>query len=102
MKKNVLKGLPEGAIEAVAARFKALGEVSRLKIIQALHTREMSVTEIVEETELSQPNVSRHLSVLASTKLIGKRKDGSSALYRIIDQNLNEICSIVCKSVKSN
>ena len=96
MKKNVLKGLPEGAIEAVAARFKALGEVSRLKIIQALHTREMSVTEIVEETEL------RHLSVLASTKLIGKRKDGSSALYRIIDQNLNEICSIVCKSVKSN
>lgn len=99
MGKNALKNLPEGTIDKVATRFRALGEVSRLQIIRALQSGEKNVTDLVNLTKLSQPNVSRHLSVLVVAGLVGRRKDGSNVLYRIIDQHLSEICGMVCKSV---
>lgn len=99
MAKNALKNISPDKIEAVANRFRALGEVSRLYIIQALQAGEKNVTEIVEITGLSQPNVSRHLGVLINTGLIGRRKDGLNVVYRIVDDHLSEICAIVCKSV---
>ena len=99
MSKNALKNMPQEAVEHIALRFRALGEVSRLSIIQTLQSGEMNVTDLVSKTNLSQPNVSRHLSVLVSAGLVGRRKDGLNVLYRIIDESLAEICAIVCKSV---
>lgn len=99
MKKESLKSVSDETIEAVAGRFRALGEVSRLRLIQALQSGEKSVTDLVERTGLSQPNASRHLAVLVTAGLIGRRKDGLNVLYRVIDENLSEICEIVCKSV---
>ena len=99
MSRNALKKLPAETIEAVAERFRALGEVSRLNIIQALQSGEKSVGDLVRITALSQPNVSRHLSVLATAGLVGRRKDGLNVLYRVVDEHLAEICAIVCKSV---
>ena len=99
MTQNALKNLPPEFVEAVAERFRALGEVSRLAIVQALQSGEKNVTELVEITGLSQPNVSRHLSVLVIAGLVGRRKEGLNVLYRVVDQHLAEICAIVCKSV---
>lgn len=99
MSKNPLKNLSSETMETIAARFRALGEASRLQLIQALHAGEKNVTDLVEVTGLSQPNVSRHLAVLVTAGLIGRRKDGLNVLYRIVDQNLLDICTIVCRSV---
>ena len=101
MSKNPLKTLRGDEFEEIASRFRALSEASRLKIIAALQSGEKNVTELVEQTSLSQPNVSRHLSVLVVSGLIGRRKDGSNVLYRVIDKSLSEICSVVCKSICS-
>ena len=99
MTKNPLKSLSTESMDAVAARFRALGEVSRLQLVQVLHNGERSVTDLVELTGLSQPNVSRHLAVLVTAGIIGRRKDGLNVLYRIVDESLADICSIVCKIV---
>ncbi|MBX7143701.1 MAG: metalloregulator ArsR/SmtB family transcription factor [Oligoflexia bacterium] len=99
MTKNALKNLQPDALEAVAMRFRALGEPSRLLILQVLQVGEVNVTDLVKMTGLSQPNVSRHLSVLVNAGLVGRRKDGLNVLYRVVDENLTEICSIVCRSV---
>jgi len=101
MTKNPLKSLSADTMETVAARFRALGEVSRLQLVQALHGGEKNVTDLVELTGLSQPNVSRHLSVLVTAGLIGRRKNGLNVLYRVVDESLADICAIVCKSVSS-
>lgn len=102
MTKHTLKHMPAEAIEEVAVRFRALGEVSRLCIIQALQSGETNVTDLVARTGLSQPNVSRHLSVLVAAGLVGRRKDGLNVLYRVVDEHLAEICAIVCKSVSAS
>ena len=101
MTKNPLKSLSADNMEPVAARFRALGEVSRLQLVQALNSGEKNVTELVELTGLSQPNVSRHLAVLVTTRLIGRRKDGLNVLYSIVDESLADICASVCKSVSA-
>ena len=99
MPKNALKSLPDDAFEAIALRFRALGEVSRLRIVEALQSGEKSVTELVESTGLSQPNASRHLQVLVAAGLIGRKKNGLKMLYRIVDETLSDVCAIVCRRV---
>lgn len=95
-KSSILKG----NLDVIANRFRALSEVSRLKIVQCLQDGEKNVTEIVESTGLSQPNVSRHLQILVQAGLIGRKKDGLSVLYKITDKTLSKICKIVCESLE--
>ena len=56
--------LSDQALELVAARFRILGEANRLKLVRALQPCELSVTQLVEATRLTQANVSRHLQTL--------------------------------------
>lgn len=98
MQRKNLKPKSDQMLEEMALRFKALSEVNRLKIVERLQVSELSVNQIVEATGLSQPNVSRHLSVLTAAKLIGRRKVGLSVLYRITDESLKKICAAVCAS----
>lgn len=93
--------LSEQLLKALAARFLALGEVSRLKIIQELQQKECSVSELVEKTALQQSNVSRHLKVLTDVGLLKSRKVGVSVRYSIADTTLNEVCRIVCRGIAS-
>ena len=102
MGKTSLKSMSFEAIDAVAMRFRALSEVSRLYIVQALQSGEKNVSDLVELTGLSQPNVSRHLSILVTSGLIGKRKEGLNVVYKIIDEHLEDLCAIVCKSVSAH
>jgi len=92
--------LSDGALELIAHRFKALSESSRLKLIHALESGEMSVSELVEKTGLTQANASRHLQVLIETGILKRRKSGLSVLYTIADQSIFDLCEMVCGSVQ--
>ncbi|TPD54706.1 MAG: ArsR family transcriptional regulator, partial [Thalassolituus maritimus] len=48
-------------LELIAQRFRLLSDPMRLKILHQLQSGEKSVTELVENTGASQPNVSKHL-----------------------------------------
>lgn len=101
MVKSAIKLITEDVIEDVANRFRALGEANRLRIVRSLQNGEKNVTELVNQTGMSQPNVSRHLLVLLNSGLIGRRKEGLNVMYRITDKSLAQLCEIVCKSVSS-
>ncbi|MBX7137442.1 MAG: metalloregulator ArsR/SmtB family transcription factor [Oligoflexia bacterium] len=97
MAKAALKRLSDSEFEHIAAHFRALSEVSRLRIVAALQSGEHNVTELVEITGLSQPNVSRHLQILLNTGLVERKKRGLNALYQIADESLMELCGVVCR-----
>jgi len=92
--------LSDAAIELIAARFRALSEPTRLKLLIALERGEKNVTELVKATGATQTNVSRQLSVLTTAGLLARRKSGLSVLYRIADPGIFEMCSHVCKSLQ--
>lgn len=88
------------AFERVAERFKILSEPMRLKLIYALMNGEKTVSELVEETGGLQANVSKHLGMLLDEGVVGRRKQGLKAYYRITDSSVYELCDLVCGSIQ--
>lgn len=91
--------LSEAALEQVAERFKALSEPMRLKLLYALMDGEKSVSQLVQETGGLQANVSKHLGILLDAGVVGRRKQGLKACYRIADESIFELCDLVCNSL---
>lgn len=93
--------LPEDpALDLIAARFRVLGESSRLKLIHALEDGEKNVTELVAVCGLAQANASRHLQTLSEAGILGRRRDGSNVFYFIADPGILELCEHVCGSLR--
>lgn len=78
---------PETA-ELFAERFRALGDPTRLLILDLLRRQgETAVGKIAAQIGGSQQNVSKHLSVLRAQRLVGRRKQGTSTLYRVAERD---------------
>jgi DNA-binding transcriptional ArsR family regulator len=88
--------LTEQALGLVAARFRALGEPSRLRLLTALMDGERSVQALVAETGFEQPNVSRHLALLRREGIVERRGEANRAYYRIRDRTVVVLCRMVC------
>ena len=91
--------LTDRARERMAARFRALGEPTRLNILERLFRAPGSVGEILEYVGGTQANVSKHLGVLRSQGLVGRRKQGNRTVYSIADPSLERICAVVCAAL---
>lgn len=90
------KALSTEQLSHIAERFKALGESSRLEILQALRQGERTVTEILSTTGLGQANASRHLQVLFAAGLVQRRKEGPNTWYRLADPDVLKLCELMC------
>jgi DNA-binding transcriptional ArsR family regulator len=94
-----LTDLPPAALEHVAHYFRTLSEPTRLRILNALGTEQLSVGEIAEQVESSVANVSRHLAQMAQQGLVAREQQGNSVLYRIDDPSVHQLCDLVCGSI---
>ncbi|PAB57888.1 ArsR/SmtB family transcription factor [Anaeromicrobium sediminis] len=63
--------------------FKALGDENRLRILNLLMYDELCVCEIEVLLEMTQSNVSRHLSKLKDVNLISSSKDAQWVHYKL-------------------
>ena len=63
--------------------FKALGDPTRLGIMQMLTGKEMCVCEIIEAFDKSQPAISHHLKILKQAGLLSEAREGKWIMYRI-------------------
>ena len=62
----------------------AVGEPNRRLLLRLLHQAgEATVTELVDVSGLRQPQVSKHLKVLAGASLVAARADGRRRHYRL-------------------
>lgn len=80
--------MPASFADALALRgklFRGLADPSRLAILEALRQGERTVSEIVEATGLSQPNVSNHLGCLRECGLVVSIQQGRYVRYQLSD-----------------
>lgn len=68
--------------------FKALSDTTRQEILQLLEDQSYTVGEIVAKFDLSQPTISRHLSVLKEADLVIDQRRGQNVIYRLNDNSL--------------
>jgi DNA-binding transcriptional ArsR family regulator len=93
--------LPEDLAELIARRFRALSEPLRVRILDLLRDRELSVNEIADQLEAGQQNVSKHLALLVESGMLTRRKDGTHVYYRIADEGVFALCEQVCGSLQA-
>jgi DNA-binding transcriptional ArsR family regulator len=83
-------------LEMVAARFKALAEPTRLRILSVLREGERTVSELVGATGLGQANVSKHLQILHDLSFVRRRREGLYTVYSLADTDVFTLCDLMC------
>lgn len=76
--------------------FEAVADPNRRKIMDLLLTAQvagsdLTVTELVQQTGLGQPTVSKHLKTLREAGLVSAREDGQKRFYSLTPEPLEEI-----------
>ncbi len=75
--------------------FKALADPIRLKIIDFIADSEKCVCEIVEQLDIIQPLVSRHLRILRESGIVTYRRNGTKKMYKLSHKKIKEIIDLL-------
>ena len=81
--------------------FSALSDPNRQKILEQLKQKEMSVTEILENLNITMATLSHHLDILKRADLVSGRRAGQKIIYSLNLSVLDEICEKVVKLLKT-
>jgi ArsR family transcriptional regulator len=71
----------------LADRFQAVSDPTRLRILALVSRMELSVGELAQLLEQSQPRVSRHVRILADAGIVERRKEGSWVFLALGDSS---------------
>jgi len=70
-------------MDSLDSAFFALSDPTRRAILARLATGDLTVMELAEPFEMSQPAISRHLRVLEDARLISRRVEGTTRPCRL-------------------
>lgn len=90
----------DDSIIKISEIIKALGHPARLEVLFLLNKKKekMSVTRIHESLGLTQPETSRHLTVMKNGSVLNCEKAGSNSYYSINDKHPFISCIATCMS----
>jgi len=77
--------------ELLLQRFQALGEETRLRILQLLTSGERCVCELQDDLDAAQSRLSFHLKKLKDAGLVSDRRDGRWVYYTLVPEALEEM-----------
>ncbi len=81
---------PLTAPQAVIRLHRALGDETRLKILKLLAGRDLYLTEIAQQLELSKPTIKHHLALLRSAGLVTITESGTVVYYSLRRNRLDD------------
>ena len=67
---------------------KTLSNPIRLEILNLLRLEELSVSNLIAKTKLSQANISQHLSIMKSRGIVDSRREGNQIYYKIVNKKI--------------
>lgn len=81
--------------------FKAVGDKNRLRILKMLEQKDMCVCELSAALSITQPSVSKHLSLLKEAGLVADERDGQWIEYSLCQEKVNQYAPVILKQLKS-
>jgi DNA-binding transcriptional ArsR family regulator len=79
------------AVQGLADTFSALGDPTRVRILDVLSHGELCVCDLAAVLSLSQSAVSHQLRLLRGLRLVRPRRDGRVVFYSLDDQHIMSI-----------
>jgi DNA-binding transcriptional ArsR family regulator len=80
---------------SVLAKFQALSNETRFKIVELVREREMAAGTIARRFNLTRPAVSQHITILREAGLLDERRVGAQRLYVVRSEGFNELVKYV-------
>ena len=81
-------------LESLTQMFSIFSDMTRLRIICEIGGGELSVSEICEKLQMSQPAISHQLRILKSARVAKSRREGRNILYSLEDSHVLEMLSM--------
>ena len=74
---------------------KVFSNPIRLEILNLLRDKEMSVTELINKSKLSQANISQHLSIMKSKGIVISNRNGKNIYYKLSNSKITKAFDII-------
>jgi ArsR family transcriptional regulator, lead/cadmium/zinc/bismuth-responsive transcriptional repressor len=83
--------ISEGEVIALAETFRALGDSTRVRILDALSKAELCVCDLAALLSLSESAVSHQLRLLRGMRLVRPRREGRLMFYALDDHHILDL-----------
>ena len=94
------RALDNAITEDLSQTFKALGDISRLKILWALEHEEMCVCDLAALLGITESAVSHQLRLLRTLRLVRNRREGTILYYRLADSHVSQLVRIALEHIQ--
>jgi len=81
--------------EMHAEMCKVFSNPTRLEILNLLKDKELSVTDMIKRTELSQANISQHLSIMRAKGIVISNRKGKNIYYELSNPKIIKAFDII-------
>ena len=88
--------------DALSRYFRVLGDPTRLRILEALHENERTVSELVALLGASQSKISNHLACLRWCRFTESERRGRTVIYRIADDRVASLLELAASLAEPN
>src|SRR5262245_40990531 len=94
--------MPRPVLEQTAARFALLGDPTRRHLRSLVRDRpDGTVGGLAAAAGVSVANAAQHLRRLEAGGVLGRRRVGNTVQYRVVDASIEQLCAMVCASVRA-
>jgi ArsR family transcriptional regulator len=74
---------------------QTLAHPKRLEAIERLREDEISVTDLADALEISQSNLSQHLTLMRQKGIVTRRREGLNVYYRLASPKIVKACDLM-------
>ncbi|MDW7774126.1 MAG: metalloregulator ArsR/SmtB family transcription factor [Desulfobulbaceae bacterium] len=92
--------LQESEHISLSQLFKAMGDITRLKILTALDNDEMCVCDLAAYLGISESAVSHQLRQLRQLHLVANRRQGPILYYRLVDDHVGKLVRLGLEHIR--
>jgi DNA-binding transcriptional ArsR family regulator len=90
----------EAMIGRIAERFKALGDETRIRILDELQAGPAPVGVLAAALGVGQASMSKHIDRLAQVGIVARQREGNHTIISIQDAAIYDLCEQVCAGVQ--
>ena len=80
--------------------FKAVADPNRIRILKMLQQKKMCVCGLSAVLGITQPSVSRHLSMMRDAGLVRDERDGQWINYELCEEKLNQYAPVIMSHIR--
>ncbi len=81
---------------------KTISNPRRQAILDTIRNGEMTVSELIEKTGISQANLSQHLAILRSKGVVSTRRDGNNVHYSLSNLKIIEAYDLISEVLEDS